>query len=65
MVLQPGRYLYMNENRKTTKKRKDKGKKIPESSSAGILNICANAACRLRKAGCRGFEGCPGYKARE
>jgi hypothetical protein len=55
----------MNENREITKKRKDKEKKIPETSSTGILNICANAACRLRKAGCRGFEGCPGYKARE
>jgi hypothetical protein len=65
MVLQPKKYLYMNENRRINKKRKDKEKKISETSSAGILNICANAACRLRKAGCRGFEGCPGYKARE
>ncbi len=27
-------------------------------------NICTNASCRLRKAGCRGFEGCPGYKGK-
>lgn len=27
-------------------------------------NICINAECRLRKAGCRGFEGCPGFKAK-
>lgn len=26
--------------------------------------ICINAECRLRKAGCRGYEGCPGFKAR-
>ncbi len=26
--------------------------------------ICMNAECRLRKAGCKGFEGCPGFKAR-
>jgi 16S rRNA (guanine527-N7)-methyltransferase len=26
---------------------------------------CVNSECRLRKAGCRGFEGCPGFKARE
>ncbi len=26
--------------------------------------ICVNAECRLRKAGCRGFEGCPGFRAR-
>lgn len=25
---------------------------------------CINIECRLRRAGCRGFEGCPGYKAR-
>jgi len=33
----------------------------------GILKdagICVNAECRLRKAGCKGFEGCPGFKAR-
>jgi 16S rRNA (guanine527-N7)-methyltransferase len=29
-----------------------------------VPHICANAECRLRKAGCRGFEGCPGFKAR-
>jgi hypothetical protein len=27
-------------------------------------NICTNASCRLRKAGCRGFEGCPGYMSK-
>jgi hypothetical protein len=27
-------------------------------------NICANASCRMRKAGCSGFEGCPGFKSR-
>ncbi len=26
--------------------------------------ICVNAECRLRKTGCTGFEGCPGFKAR-
>lgn len=24
-------------------------------------NICKNSKCKLRKAGCRGFEGCPGF----
>jgi hypothetical protein len=27
-------------------------------------DVCVNAECRLRKAGCKGFEGCPGFKAR-
>ena len=30
-----------------------------------ISTICVNSECRLRKAGCRGFEGCPGFQARE
>ncbi len=28
------------------------------------VNICFNTECRLRKAGCHGFEGCPGFKGR-
>jgi hypothetical protein len=28
------------------------------------INICTNASCRLRKAGCRGFQGCPGDKGK-
>ena len=30
-----------------------------------ISTICVNSECRLRKAGCRGFEGCPGFRAKE
>ena len=30
-----------------------------------LSTTCVNSECRLRKAGCRGFEGCPGFKARE
>ncbi len=26
--------------------------------------ICVNTDCRLRIKGCRGFEGCPGYKGK-
>lgn len=33
-------------------------------SNSSAHNVCVNIECRLRKAGCRGFEGCPGYKAR-
>ena len=41
----------------------------PRSGEAGqgMLksgSVCVNAECRLRKAGCTGFEGCPGFKAR-
>ncbi|MCG6551553.1 MAG: hypothetical protein L7F77_04445 [Candidatus Magnetominusculus sp. LBB02] len=24
--------------------------------------VCINRDCKLRKGGCKGFEGCPGYK---
>ncbi|MBF0457155.1 MAG: hypothetical protein HQK99_04585 [Nitrospirae bacterium] len=24
--------------------------------------VCINKDCKLRKGGCKGFEGCPGYK---
>ena len=27
-------------------------------------NICFNLNCRLRRAGCHGFEGCPGFQAK-
>lgn len=33
-------------------------------SAPKTATICINAECRLRKAGCRGFEGCPGFKAK-
>lgn len=33
-------------------------------AASGSANICINAECRLRKAGCRGFEWCPGFKAK-
>ncbi|MDA8154833.1 MAG: hypothetical protein M0Z52_00035 [Actinomycetota bacterium] len=34
----------------------------PLARKTGI-HVCGNKECRLRKAGCSGFEGCPGYKA--
>ncbi len=42
---------------------------VEPSSSSGddarsrAAGICINKECRLRKAGCKGFEGCPGFKA--
>ncbi len=27
--------------------------------------ICVNFECKLRRAGCYGYEGCPGFKARD
>ena len=32
-------------------------------AQSGETVVCVNRECRLRKAGCRGFEGCPGFKA--
>lgn len=31
---------------------------------SGEIDVCVNKECRLRKAGCRGFEGCPGFNAK-
>ncbi|MFA5355088.1 MAG: hypothetical protein WC291_12735 [Thermodesulfovibrionales bacterium] len=28
------------------------------------VSVCTNRECRLRKAGCKGFEACPGFKGR-
>jgi hypothetical protein len=36
----------------------------PHEGQDTMINICTNASCRLRKAGCSGFEGCPGYKGK-
>jgi len=36
----------------------------PHEEQGTVINICTNALCRLRKAGCSGFEGCPGYKGK-
>jgi hypothetical protein len=48
------------------KKQKENSRKSKEKiaeKAHEAQNICTNASCRLRKAGCMGFEGCPGYKA--
>ncbi len=36
----------------------------PTKNRQATTNICFNAECRLRRAGCRGFEGCPGFMGR-
>jgi hypothetical protein len=41
-----------------------KEERNPHEVQGTVINICTNASCRLRKAGCRGFEGCPGYKGK-
>jgi len=50
---------------KDKKKKQQRVKKNhPSKISGADMNICYNASCRLRKAGCRGFEGCPGYTSK-
>jgi hypothetical protein len=49
-----------------------KNKPVVNRKPAGIAgnsdkqhgSICTNKDCKLRKAGCKGFEACPGYKGR-
>lgn len=42
--------------------KKQKGRKV--SPKEQHISICINKDCKLRKAGCKGFEACPGYKGR-
>jgi hypothetical protein len=46
------------------KKRKEGVQPVFKTPEINHRNICTNALCRLRKAGCRGFEGCPGYMSK-
>lgn len=53
-----------------TIKKPDSETHLPVKSDPGSVphakagDVCVNAECRLRKAGCQGFEGCPGFKAK-
>jgi hypothetical protein len=48
----------------TNKKKFKKQKEEKESTKETYITICINVECKLRRAGCKGFEGCPGYKGR-
>jgi len=52
----------MKAREKRNKITKHKKTEITEQKSS--LVICTNVECKLRKAGCKGFEGCPGYKGK-
>jgi hypothetical protein len=34
------------------------------SVKKSVISTCSNADCKLRRKGCSGFEGCPGYKGK-
>jgi len=52
----------MKATEKKTKIKKHKTTDITTQESS--LTICTNVECKLRKAGCKGFQGCPGYKGK-
>jgi hypothetical protein len=58
----------MKERSRDDRKKTDKGKTRPrrqEQAYGRDVPICLNAGCVLRKkAGCSGFEGCPGFKGK-
>jgi hypothetical protein len=57
----------MNNSQATMSRRKKRTKARSRTTNAPARparTACVNAACKLRAAGCDGFEGCPGYKAR-
>lgn len=37
-------------------------KKIMRGLKTKNTVVCVNKRCKLRKAGCKGFEACPGYE---
>jgi hypothetical protein len=47
-------------------KKKDFKKQVgmKKLSTEAYITICTNVECKLRGAGCKGFEGCPGYKGK-
>ena len=47
---------------KRTVKRTTTKSEAPAGRTPTQLNVCRNLQCKLRKGGCRGFEGCPGFK---
>jgi hypothetical protein len=49
---------------KAREKKIKKHKKTEITTQGSSLTICTNVDCKLRKAGCKGFEGCPGYKGK-
>jgi len=52
----------MKHEEKNRKLKKHKKTELPIQKSS--LTICTNVECKLRRAGCTGFEGCPGYKGK-
>jgi|GEM_PF-2957067 len=36
-------------------------REVPKGSKV----ICINLECKLRRAGCYGYEACPGYKSKD
>jgi len=47
--------------RKKVRQEKRRGGR-QERRGEEVRSVCRNTDCKLRKAGCRGFEGCPGYR---
>jgi hypothetical protein len=52
----------MKRKEQIRKSKKHKKTELPGQKSSHT--ICTNIECKLRKAGCKGFEGCPGYKGK-
>lgn len=53
--------------KKTPKKRSQKVnslKRMEADSVSGKKVICSNMECKLRRAGCYGYEACPGFMAK-
>jgi len=58
----PGRTKIQEDRKKRQEELKRLNKQDVYTGQA--MNICGNLSCRMRRTGCRGFEGCPGYLAK-
>lgn len=58
------RYTVDKTEKNFNRSRLKSGDRHKEIQGRKESNICANFSCRMRKAGCKGFEGCPGYMSK-
>ena len=63
--ISPKRKALVNQNQKENSCDRDNENNPPRRGEGDLqINICGNASCKLRKAGCVGFAGCPGFMSR-
>jgi len=60
----PSRRAKRSQKVNSADKRPSAGHPVEGAPGKG-KTICSNVECKLRRAGCLGYEACPGFKAKE